>query len=81
MDATLHTLDEIIQPAANWLLELQEVMDEMESIICIKFTTEDITDFQNRVAKPFFMLLKVNIQNQLNSHDVVCRISAWVKNL
>ena len=57
MDATLHALDDVIQPAANRILELQKVVDEMESTIGIKFTTEDITDFQIRVAKPFFMLL------------------------
>ena len=45
VEATLHTLDDVIQPAANWILELQEVVDEMESTIGIKFTTEDITDF------------------------------------
>ena len=47
MDATLHTLNNVIQSAANQLLELLEVMDEMESTIGIKFTTEDITAFQS----------------------------------
>ena len=42
VDATLHT-----RPAANWTLELQEVMDEMGSTIGIRFTTEGITDFQS----------------------------------
>ena len=54
VDATLHALDDVIQPAANWILELQEVMDEMASTIGIKFTTEEISDFQSRVAKLFF---------------------------
>ena len=52
VDSTLHTVDEIFQSAANWLLEV------MESTIGIKFTTEDITDFQSRV-EPFFMIPKI----------------------
>ena len=70
VDATLHTLDDVIQPAANWLSELLEVMDEMESTIGIKFTTEDITAFQSRVANPFFTALKENVQNWFSSHVV-----------
>jgi hypothetical protein len=77
VDATLHTLDDVIQPAANWLLELQEVMEEMESTLGIKFTTEDITEFQSRVVKPFYMLLKDNIQNRFNSHDIVSSFSIF----
>ena len=65
------TLNKIIQTAANWLLELQEIMNEMERAIGIKFTTEAITDFQSRVAKPFFILVKENIQNRFNSQNVV----------
>ena len=77
LDATLHTLDDIIQPAANWLLELLEGMDEMESTIGIMFTTEDITAFQSRVAKPFFTVLKENVQNRFSSHDVVSTFSIF----
>ena len=44
---------------------------EIESTIGIKFTTEDITNFQSRVAKPFIAVLKENIQNRFKSHDVV----------
>ena len=72
VDATLHTLDDTIQPGANWLLELQDVMDEMESTIDIKFTTEDVTNFQSRVAKRFCTLLKKNIQNRFSSQDDGC---------
>ena len=71
VDATVHTLDDVIQPAANWLSELLEVMNEMESTIGIKFTTEDITAFQSSIAKPFITVLKENVQNQFSSHHVV----------
>ena len=57
VDATVHTLEDVIQPAANWILELQEVIDEMESTIGIKLITEGITDFQLS-SEAFFMLLK-----------------------
>ena len=40
VDATLHTLDGVIQPAANCLLELLEVMDEMESTIASSLPLE-----------------------------------------
>ena len=52
-------------------------MDEMESTIGIKFTVEDITKFQSRVAKHFFTLLKQNIQNRFSSQDVVSSFSVF----
>ena len=75
VDATLYTLEDTIQPGTNWILELQDVMDEIEGTIGIKFTTEDVTNFQSRVAKPFFMLLKENIKNRFSSKDVVSSFS------
>ena len=39
VDTTLHTVDHVLQPAANRVLELQEVKDEMERTIGIKFST------------------------------------------
>ena len=77
VDATLHTLDDAIQPGANWLLELEDVKDDMESTIGIKFTTEDVTNFQGRVAKPFFTLLNENIQNRFSSQDVISSFSVF----
>ena len=64
-------------PSNKLALELQEVMDEMESTISMKFTTEDITNFQSQVAKTFFTLLKENIQNWFNSNDVVSSYSVF----
>ena len=69
--ATLHTPDDLLQPAANWLLKLQEVKDEMETTIGIKLPLTDITNIQSWVVKSFLTSLKNNIQNWFNSQDVV----------
>ena len=61
VDATLHTLDDALLPAANWVLELQDVKNEMEISEGIKFNCADITNFQSKVAKPFLILLKENV--------------------
>ena len=45
VDATLHTLDNAHQPAAHWVLKLQEVKGEMETTISIKSITGAITNF------------------------------------
>ena len=50
-------------------------MDEIEGTIGMKFTTKDVTNFQSRVAKPFFMLLKENINSRFSSQDVVSSFS------
>lgn len=77
VDATLHTLDDILQPAAKWILDLQCVRDEMESTIGIKFMTEDITSFQSKVAQPFYASLKENIENRFSSQDIVSSFSIF----
>ena len=40
-------LDDVLRPAANWVLKLQEIKYEMEVTIAIMFTTADITIFQS----------------------------------
>ena len=30
VDATLHTLEDVLQPAAKWMLDLQEVKEEID---------------------------------------------------
>ena len=41
VDATLHTLEDVLQPAAKWLLDLQEVKEEMDITVGINFNSED----------------------------------------
>ena len=64
VDATLHTPEDAVLPAANWVLQLQDIKDEIETTIGIKFNYLGIKNFQSRVAKPFLILLKENIQNR-----------------
>ena len=40
-----------------------------------KAILKDVTNFQGRVAKPFFMLLKENIKNRFSFQDVVSSFS------
>ena len=43
VDATLNTLSNCTQPAANWVLQLIDACDELETD---KITTDDIGQFQ-----------------------------------
>ena len=48
-----------------------DAMDDIEGATDIKITTESITTFQERVAKPFVAMLKVNISSRFVSQDIV----------
>ena len=49
VDATLHTLEDVLQPAAKWVLDLQEVKEEMDITVGINFNRDDVASFQSRV--------------------------------
>ena len=53
VDATLHTLEDVLQPAAKWVLDLQEVKEEMDITVGINFNSDDVASFQSRVTEPF----------------------------
>ena len=53
VDVTLHTLDDVLQPAANWMLKVPEVKDELETII-----VEQWFSFSKNV---FYHLMKMHI--------------------
>ena len=63
VDTTPNALDDAIMPVANWVLELFDTKDDLETAIDIKITTESITSFQDRVTKPFITMLKNNISS------------------
>ena len=46
-DATLHTLEDVLQPAAKWLLDLQEVKEGMDITVGINFNSDDVASFQS----------------------------------
>ena len=45
VDATLHTLKDVLQPAAKCVLDLQEVKEEMDITVCINFNSDDVASF------------------------------------
>ena len=57
MDATQHTLEDVLQPAAKWVLDLQEVKEEMNITVGINFNSDDEASFQSRVTEPFYIKL------------------------
>ena len=54
VNATLHTLEDVLQHAAKWVLDLQEVKEEMDSTLGINFNSDDVASFQSRVTEPFY---------------------------
>ena len=77
VDATLHTLEDVLQPAAKWVLDLQEVKEEMNITVGINFNSDDVASFQSRVTEPFYNKLKENIANRFISQDVVSCFSIF----
>lgn len=61
VEATLHTIDDALNPAANWVLVLQDIEDSLEEATSIKVTMDDIKSFQDNVGKPFIFTLKANV--------------------
>ena len=77
VDATLPTLEDVLQPAAKWVLDLQEVKEEMDITVGINFNSDAMASFQSRVTEPFFTKLKENIANCFVSQDVVSCFSIF----
>ena len=77
VDATLHTLEDVLQPVAKWVLDLQEVKEEMDITVGINFNSDDVASFQRRVTEPFYTKLKENIANRFVSQDVVSCFSIF----
>ena len=61
MEATLATLDDALNPAANWVLELHEMEGSIQEGTDINITLTDIQNFQATVGNPFVGTLKANI--------------------
>ena len=79
VDATLHTLDDSMLDAANWVLELLDhwQMDDLMEATGIKITMDNISNFQERVGKPFVSDLKKNISSRFTSRDIVSSMSIF----
>ena len=61
VDATLHSLDDAALPAANWILELLDQVDDLREATGISIDRPQVLSFQESVAKPFIVKLKDNI--------------------
>ena len=70
VDATLHTLDDVLLPAV-----------QMKSSLNLSYSYEDIMKFQNEIDGPFYCLLKENIQNHVCSQDIVTSFSIFDPNI
>ena len=44
------SLDNCLSPAANWVLELQDIKESLEEAMGVNITTSDIQTFQNSVG-------------------------------
>ena len=67
VDATIQSIDDAMQPAANWVLALLEDGDDLETATEIKITQQDIASFQDDIGKPFVALVKENIASRFSS--------------
>ena len=78
VDATLHTLEDAITPAANWVLELWEECVNLETTTGTEISCTDITMFQETIAKPFIANQKDNISSCFaSSGDVLSALSIF----
>ena len=77
VEATLYSLDDALSPAANWVLELQDMKESLEEAMGVNITTSDIQTFQNSVGNHFVSTLKDNISSRFCSQDIVSAFSIF----
>ena len=81
VEATIQSIDESLLPAANWVLELLEASDDLETAIEVKLTHQHIASFRDDVGKPFIALVKENIASRLSSSkDIITSFSIFNPN-
>ena len=71
MEATLYSLDDALSPAANLVLELQDMKESLEEAMGVNITTSDVQTFQNSVGNHFVSTLKGKISSRFCSQDIV----------
>ena len=79
VESTLHTLDDAVLPAANWVLELHDqVDDDLQKATGVTIDADKIRLFQENHGNPFIACLKENISSWFHSsHDVVSALSIF----
>ena len=66
-----------MMPAANWVLELQDMKESLEEATGVNINTPNIQTFQNSVGNPSVSTLKGNISSHFCSHDIVSAFSIF----
>ena len=77
VEATLYSLDDALSPAANWVLELQDMKASLEEAMGVNITTSDIQTFQNSVGNHFVSTPKGNISSRFCLQDIVSAFSIF----
>ena len=65
LDATLHSIDNAVISSSNWILELLEAAQDLETAIEEQITQEDISTFQEKIGQCFIHQLR-DITSRLN---------------
>ena len=78
LDATLHSIDDAVL-SSNWVLELLEAAQDLETAIEEQITQEDISTFQEKIGQCFIHQLRDNITSRFTSSDVVSSSASLIQ--
>ena len=76
MEVTISSLNDAVVVGAHWVLEFNEVTQELETAIESQITALDISSFQDKV-KAFLCHLRDNITRQFYSLDILGSFSIF----
>ena len=77
LDATLHSIDIALLSSSNWVSELLEAAQDLETAIEEQITQEDISTFQEKIDQCFIHRLRDNITSSFTSSGVVSSFSIF----
>ena len=77
LDAILHSIDDAVLSSSNWVLELLEAAQDLETAIEEQITQEDISTFQEKIGQFFIHQLRDNITSHFTSSNVVSSFSIF----
>ena len=77
LDTTLHSIDDVVLSSSNWVLELLEAAQDLETAIEEQITQEDISTLQEKIGQCFIHQLRDNITSRFTSSDVVSSFSIF----
>ena len=77
LDATLHSIENALLSSSNWVLELLEAAQDLETAIEEQITQEDISTFREKISQCFIHQLRDNITSRFTTSDVVSSFSIF----